>query len=1039
MADRYGPPGHYNTDRRRSFHNSTWMRERSPPPRPPHASRSSTLDPRPQAYKRQNSNADPREMTDSNRKRNASQSPEGGQARKASRPDAPHEAPLELNSHGGSNRSSTSNEASRRSSAMAGSHHRRPSTQLEGDRMEQDGGLFVNSPDHKSQQDDASSGRTTPQQRGIRPPPASTRQQSAQPPIDAGVEGASKPVLDLLMNFSSHVAEFASLKISKDQAEARYNHAQLSYNENKKKFEQFPAIKDRKSADREAALNELRQREQTLEQQKMAQQQLMSGLATLIQQASTVKPPAISTEEFVSRADFIAIQKSHNALKQEVENANGSLKSLRTELEIANKEASDARSVLQNLPQDLPQQRVTISAIRKDCTQLLAWKDINVKRLAELAGKIDAAQKQLGDFKDFDLPNFATKKDVSDIADRVGQAHSNLRDCESSDVPHMATKKDLEPLATKMELSGVEDAVEKLEQRVGGLNKELHKLLVNNASPKPHENSASTPVTANAVDPTFQEAMEALLAEAPDYKVNVEKLQRELDVLTDEMDTVKANITEEGKGTVVKRLKSLDRVVNNLSSQVGGSDKAPLQQRVSQLEQDMEGVQKDVSHMANKQVLQAPLTTGSSTDVAPLQTRLHELVEELREFKLEQEEKDQIVAREVEEKLEDFGQRVTTLDIARVGDTRNFNNVLSDMKRELVDVQASLETKVPAQPFNALKDLTTGLSTSLSSLTDDVKGLREQQQRMRNTSQPPTPQQQQQQPPQFPRQSPQMSNGRIGSPLINGVQQQPTPARGHGSPFNQTMLQQPPPPNAAEVQNVQNQVDGLVRVTQHLKQRFDNLTSDEVVRAMVDQIGQIYPHAKNFDNATASMKNKYNILTDRLNSIEQEGKEKSTNVEQLNVNVHDASRMATNAHEAIQRVMKRLNKIEVDVENLRNSATAAGTNPSELVNSSKDTEVAVEKLREELESVQKNAEETKRICDEHVALIDGDNVEGMREQLDALGDTILEFSKKLSDGENYFEAIEKRYASMKSEVEAVKKNMIMGMAKIDAVEKERNL
>ncbi|KAK3680952.1 hypothetical protein LTR37_021008 [Vermiconidia calcicola] len=1037
MADRYGPPGHYNTDRRRSFHNSTWTRDQSPPPRPPHASRSSTLDPRPQAYKRQNSNADPREMADSNRKRNASRSPEGGQARKASRPDAPHEAPLGLNSHGGSNRSSTSNEASRRSSAMAGSHHRRPSAQLDGDGMEQDGGLFVNSPDHRSQQDDASSGRTTPQQRGIRPPPASTRQQSAQPPIDAEVEGASKPVLDLLMNFSSHVAEFASLKISKDQAEARYNHAQLSYNENKKKFEQFPAIKDRKNADREASLNELRQKEQTLEQQKTAQQQLMSGLATLIQQASTVKPPAVSTEEFVSRADFIAIQKSHNALKQEVGNANGSLKSLRTELEKANKEASDARSVLQNLPQDLPQQRVNISAIRKDCTQLLAWKKTNVERLEELAGKIDTAQKQLGDFKNFDLPNFATKKDVSDIADRVGQAHSHLRDFKSSDIPHMATKKDLEPLATKMELSGVEDAVEKLEQRVGGLNKELHKLLVNNASPKPNERSASAPVSANAVDRTFQEAMEALLAEAPDYKVNVEKLQRELDVLTEEMEKVQANIAEEGKGTVVKRLKSLDRVVNNLSSQVGGSDKAPLQQRVSQLEQDMEGVQKDVSHVANQQVPQAPVTTGSSTGVAPLQTRLHELAEELREFKLEQEEKDQIVAGEVDEKLEGFGQRVTTLDIARVGDTQNFNKVLSDMKKELVDVQASLETKVPTQPFHALKDLTTGLSTSLSSLTDDVKGLREQQQRMRNPSQPPTPQQQQ--PPQFPRQSPQLSNGRIGSPLVNGVQQQPTPTHGHGSPFNQTMLQPPRSPNAAEVQNVQNQVDGLVRVTQHLKQRFDNLTSDEVVRAMVDQIGQIYPHAKNFDNATASMKNKYNILTERLNSVEKEGKEKSTNVEQLYVNIHDASRMATNAHEAIQRVMKRLNKIEEDVDNLRNSATAAGTNPSELVNSSKDTEVAVEELREELESVQKIAEETKRICDEHVALIDGDNVEGMREQLDALGDTILECSKKLSDGENYFEAIEKRYASMKSEVEAVKKNMIMGMAKIDAVEKERNL
>ena len=115
------------------------------------------------------------------------------------------------------------------------------------------------------------------------------------------------------------------------------------------------------------------------------------------------------------------------------------------------------------------------------------------------------------------------------------------------------------------------------------------------------------------------------------------------------------------------------------------------------------------------------------------------------------------------------------------------------------------------------------------------------------------------QPPAAPQiQTPQMMNGmppsHVNSPHINGV-----PRPRSATPQEVTKMQ---------VDQIQEQINGVVLVVQHLKQRCDNLTTDEIVRLMAEQISGIFPEAKNFSNTVKAVSDRIRSCDLRLGETE---------------------------------------------------------------------------------------------------------------------------------------------------------------------------
>lgn len=126
------------------------------------------------------------------------------------------------------------------------------------------------------------------------------------------------------------------------------------------------------------------------------------------------------------------------------------------------------------------------------------------------------------------------------------------------------------------------------------------------------------------------------------------------------------------------------------------------------------------------------------------------------------------------------------------------------------------------------------------------------------------------------RQSPHAPNSRPGSISAqpNGVQS----PRNATSPFghvNSNANGAPP----RDIAVLTDQVRGLSGMLNNLRQRMDNLTTEEVVHGMVDQMSQIYPAAKNFQSITDALQTAHRNIEGRLDKVSLEGNLRASKVE----------------------------------------------------------------------------------------------------------------------------------------------------------------
>ena len=507
----------------------------------------------------------------------------------------------------------------------------------------------MNSPSERgSLQGDAQSGRLTPLNRVNQAPVAPMKMLRAQSKQDVTMGDAADdattnqtPIVELLLKFSSHVAIQGALQISRDQAEAHVQLAQQEYNANRKTYEGYPAIKDRKTADEIAAKKDLVSKDGKLKEHMSSGHTLMNDLlAALIGGVTAEIKPQIESSaqrtDAVSRADHQKLQTSYSELKEEVD-------TLKAGLAEAKRLADTASSEYVGLKKEVVKSS-KLEARIQDAQNVAetACKNVNVL-------KSDAASKELVNKLGSNYENLAQKvggiekknltlsKDMSQlkaakVADKISQPSANPAIAPASAVD-AEFKAKVERLSTDGPALG--KTVEKLQQRVV----DLHSATI---GPEGEDMGSSLDSDSSLSKMLYQ------------FREEYAQTKRKLESL----DWVPPFIKEEGKDSVVKRLKNLDIVVNNVASEVRSDGKAPVLLRLSQLEQDQDALQKDLKDITSRGQHQLVSQAGSSLDLEPYCKRLDTLARDLEGFKSEQDAKDQLVEEGVRELLEPVRQEM---------------------------------------------------------------------------------------------------------------------------------------------------------------------------------------------------------------------------------------------------------------------------------------------------------------------------------------------------------------------------------------------
>lgn len=320
------------------------------PSRPLGPVRSNTMDP----------DRDPR------RKRQLSRSPDGAQARKQFKPGQNRDNATAQSNENSPRRSSISNGTPKhQSNGVGSSPGPQGRAQNSKDSSKDARTSLVNSPNSYASPMRDTSGRSTPLEKSktngasASSSKVAVTSKSTLSVNQAKGDATTTPdsILALLTSFSDEVAQQAALKISRDQAQARADRRQLEYNSTRNNFTAFPAIRERKTLDKEAAFKELGTRDEALKTHKASQTELMTTLATMISQNAT-------RTDLVSRAE-------HNELVKELDKAKSLIETQLEQLVELNRHADDMRKASDDFDGRLTaHQKVRSTAINKIQLQL---------------------------------------------------------------------------------------------------------------------------------------------------------------------------------------------------------------------------------------------------------------------------------------------------------------------------------------------------------------------------------------------------------------------------------------------------------------------------------------------------------------------------------------------------------------------------------------------------------------------------------------------------------------------------------------------
>lgn len=963
--------------------------------------------------------ADPR-STDP-RKRGPSRSPDYAQARKHHKPDTPLENGIP-HSNTDSRRSSISNGASNgpRPNLVAPSVPSAPSVQPQkappvAPMRRQSDGAALSSPRSPT----ATSGRSTPQQRPSNLSKDTTGQLSndvATPAMDLS-NLDSMSLTDLLVKFSSDLASRAALEHEKSQAQAALLSAQNEYGEMKKHFKSYPAIEERKSKDKKAAQEALKAKEKQLLEHATSQQTIAGALASIITQLATPKP----NPDMVSRAEFDALQRELKEQRANTSRLREDLNAAKSIAERANTIADRANSQSGQVPKFYSD----IESLKKDTILLVNWKkDAEGRfnglanygqRLAGVEEKSTNTKKAFDNFMEQTRDKLAFQQDVNKLQSRVDEL----------------SKSHAKATADKMKSAQSIWSDEKLQA--------LQDEQAEHAS-----NIKDLQLGGNQIFVEVKATLDKAVKEQDTMSQTLAYLGTDVVTSKKEINAIHDAITEEGKDVIVKRVKKLDMLVNNLFSKVGDSDDASTTKRLSQLEKDCKALKDAARTTAASNTPSIPSTSTIATPVntGPLETRLDTLQHELNSFISQQNEKDELVEEEIKDVATTQAEAVSNKLSTEISSLRAENNK-SKQKNEsavqaLTNDYQSLKTALDGFEetlrSKSSTDAVETLQASVTTISEEVKKVKFSQERARSVSQAPTVGNQANQANgSFPgqQQSPQLANGIAGSPQLNGASFRP-----HSPYAGQHQAQNIIAPHA--LQDVQARIDGLIYVTQQLKMRCDNLQTDDVVRAMLDQFHAIYPDARNINATVSTLRNNISSIQQQLSVLQQQQK-KSPTAEYSGEDVKKAIAKADGASKSAMDVSENLQKIKTEINTIKEAVKTLENKPASG-NASVDSAVTkqMSSLRTDIDAATVTANDADRLSKQHASRLSKILPEELKKRVATLEGTVDEHTRDISTGREALKKLNDVQTSQQGEIEHVKKVSATNRTSIEKLKSEQN-
>ncbi|KAK5737019.1 hypothetical protein LTR17_006980 [Elasticomyces elasticus] len=816
--------------------------------------------------------ADSGQTTDPRLKRPAIAPPEGQPSPRRARPDPGQRSSSSTPRHTG-----PSSYPAQRRQPSVGDASRRSSTQVQTNRLRDNGTSYVASPasvdSRGSRYEDAPSGNTTPLSVST-----SMARQSVPP---APPMTTATPFLNPMNTASDASIEVSRLSLSVSQWEARVKRADLEFNGTADRHAAFPSLRDQKAGAQTYAREQLRKHKEELEIHKEKQRSAMEALATMFQAAVGVQPFTMTTTD-----PAVA------ALVEETKKLREQVKELKSSAAIAAsvKELDAVERTTKSAVQQLTTRVATLEGAPKSAPSAPAQNE-------QLRDRLKAVELGVGEAKK--LANQANS-----FAGQGNRAAADIKVLQRADDEY---KRDVNTL--RMDMRRNSDRITTQETELAAFKKKVASD-IEKVGKSLEIIKGSQTTFSNFVMGEDGENMSSPIDGNSSLGKKVEHALGAVKDLKKSMNTLEAEIQEKGKDSVVKRLKNHDVLLNNLNNQVQNVGGPGLKQQLSQLEQDLNAVQADVKAIKSAPSTVMPSsTTGMPADVQVFEARL-QAVEKLpaeidakvaialKEAEDWREKCDETILEHVDERLATMNTEVNTSikdavvaakdDVAawRVEDAVAFNNSLAEVKDVTDSLQKQmkdLETSVKSaeQGVKALTELQEAvrvlersdvqnvealgnvrrrlgeLTTSLTEKADSamvVKGLTLAEQRLTDLRTGITsgaiagPVRQQ--PSALPQDTfPPQTNG--FQPLTNG-----SPKANGNSPL------------LPQTEQVMSRLDALTSVTNHLRHRFDNLTTDDMAKKILDQLAIIWPHAKNYEGAIQALKHQFSGIDGRLAKIQ---------------------------------------------------------------------------------------------------------------------------------------------------------------------------
>ncbi|KAF2478758.1 hypothetical protein BDY17DRAFT_305793 [Neohortaea acidophila] len=828
-------------------------------------------------------------------------------------------------------------------------------------------------------------------------------------PIDGGrVNGTvDEPdsILGLLTTFRDQITNHVCVKLAYDEASRRHDRACIEYDVQAKlgTLKQFPSIGEQKTRNRDVARKEMEQQERIVQKHKASHALTMSKLAKMI--GETQQP---ASADFVSRAEFAELQTSVTELKATVQGVHSTVNNMQVEVETALPAAQEARD-----------------------------------RVSKVEAAVTEAQE-------------GTKRLASDVRRATADAQSardRMDRLQAHELSKYATKEAIEGL--KKEYTDLNQAVIEVSKMARGATADVGRMKAEQIGSRITAQSAAA---ASKLDEGLETKVQALLAEGPALIAKVTELEGAVNTLWKHTKGVQCGVIEAAEdgasleeriGDLQGRMTSISTAVETMkmsATKESTASDATLRDRVEKIEEEQGTLKRDLKNAS----LIKPASDQSprvATNVGRLTTRLdsieervalvneeltarlnsvdEKIKEEHEDFDFEKgeiikfvEEKVAAVKNKIspmDEKISGVEQKIlqdininairnelSRIDDGRVQEGQALKATLDRLARDIDGLLKAQLTDMILVPFqNEIRQEITQAKNRLGALEMRAPHSPASQQQLARASQSPAIQQGQQRPPHFP--SPNTQPNGAGPPphmMVNGFP--------HHSPHTPPGFANNPPAMPANqgaipgaIEYLTQRADHLAIVTQHLKQRIDNLTTDEVVEKMLDQLSVLYPHAKNVDAAIAQLQAQLHSLKGNTEAELQDVKariarcEAAKPTEGLNADVKAVWSAIGAMTKEDQDLSTKLDAVQKDISRVSDVATAADCLSRE--HSSRFCKMKPETMLKQIAQLEEQVEgheqklttgeaELKRLAGEHVELqkevaVCGGKVEGMMEAL----------------------------------------------------------